>query len=203
MNRLALLGLSAALLFTGGCASYDRRLTSTATNYLGTDGSIISRSSASTLADKNSYWDGDGVSGSPSMVVSLSEQTASFYKGGKLVGVSAISTGREGFGTPVGRYTVIGKSKDHVSNLYGDYVDAAGNVVVRGVGVKIDPKPPGTYFKGAPMPYFMRLTNSGVGLHQGFLPGVPDSRGCIRLPEKMAKIFWDNTPLGTPVQVVN
>ncbi|MDX2079171.1 MAG: L,D-transpeptidase family protein [Terrimicrobiaceae bacterium] len=203
MNRSALLGLSAVLLILGGCASYDRRLTSTATSYLGTDGSIVSRSSESTLADKNSYWDGDGVGGAPSIVVSLSEQTASFYKGGKLVGVSAISTGREGFGTPVGKYKVIGKNKDHVSNLYGDYVDAAGNVVVRGVGVKIDPQPPGTTFRGAPMPYFMRLTNSGVGLHQGFLPGVPDSRGCIRLPEKMAKIFWDNTPPGTPVQIVN
>ena len=38
-------------------------------------------------------------------------------------------------------------------------------------------------------------------MHQGFLPGVPDSHGCIRMPEKMAKLYWDNAPLGTPVTV--
>ena len=53
------------------------------------------------------------------------------------------------------------------------------------------------------MPYFMRLTNTGVGMHQGFLPGVPDSHGCIRMPEQMVKIFWTHAPLGTPVSVVN
>ncbi|MCX7868743.1 MAG: L,D-transpeptidase family protein, partial [Terrimicrobiaceae bacterium] len=75
--------------------------------------------------------------------------------------------------------------------------------VVKGVAVKTDPMPPGTTFLGAPMPYWMRLTPSGVGLHQGFLPGVPDSRGCIRLPEKMARVFYENAPLGTPVQIIN
>ncbi len=203
MNRISLSAAALGLLVLSGCASYDRRLTSTATSYLGQDGSIVSRSSSSALAEKNSYWDGDGVQGAPSIVIDLSDQTASFYKGSKLVGVSAISTGREGFATPVGSYKILQKNPNHVSNLYGDYVDAAGNVVVRNVGVKKDPKPEGTSFRGAPMPYFMRLTNSGVGMHQGFLPGVPDSHGCIRMPEKMVKIFFENAPLKTPVRVVN
>jgi hypothetical protein len=203
MNRYLLSAAALGLVILSGCASYDRRLTSSATSYLGQDGSIVSRSSSSALAEKNSYWDGDGVQGAPSIVIDLSDQTASFYKGAKLVGVSAISTGREGFATPVGSYKILQKNPNHVSNLYGDYVDAAGNVVVRNVGVKKDPKPEGTSFRGAPMPYFMRLTNSGVGMHQGFLPGVPDSHGCIRMPEKMVKIFFDNAPLKTPVRVVN
>lgn len=186
-----------------GCASYDTRLTSTSTKYLGQDGSIIARSSESTLAEKNSYWDGDGVSGAPSILIDLSEQTASFYKGSKLVGVSAISSGREGFGTPVGNYKILQKNPNHVSNLYGDYVDANGTVLVRNVDVKKDPKPPGAVFAGAPMPFFMRLSNGGVGMHQGFLPGVPDSHGCIRMPEKMVKIFFENVSVGTPVRVVN
>lgn len=195
--------LAAIAAFAGGCANYDTRLTSTSTRYLGQDGSIIARSSESTLADKNSYWDGDGVSGAPSILIDLSDQTAAFYKGSKLVGVSAISSGREGFGTPTGNYKIIQKNPDHVSNLYGDFVDASGNVLVRNVNAKKDPKPPGAVFKGAPMPYFMRLTNSGVGMHQGFLPGVPDSHGCIRMPEKMVKIYYNNVSLGTPVRVVN
>ena len=203
MNRLSSTLLVLGLAAMAGCASYDTRLTSTATKYLGQDGSIISRSSESTLAEKNSYWDGEGVSGTPSILISLTEQTASFYKGSKLVGVSAISSGREGFGTPPGNYKILAKEPHHVSNLFGDYVDASGKVLVKNVAVKTDPKPPGAVFAGAPMPFFMRLSNAGVGMHQGFLPGVPDSHGCIRMPEKMVKIYYDSVSVGTPVRIVN
>lgn len=192
------------LLGLASCASYDRRLTSTATHYLGQDGSQVIQSATMnrSYAEAISYWDGDGVPGQPRIVVSLSQQKAFFYKNGKLVGVSAISTGREGHDTPPGNYRIIEKKEHHVSNLYGDYVDAQGNVLVSGVAVKKDPMPPGARFRGAPMPYWMRLTTGGVGLHAGFLPGVPDSRGCIRLPERMAKAFFANAPLGTPVSIV-
>lgn len=192
----------ALLVLAGGCASYDTRLNDRSTKYLGVGEQIVSQESKEDLALRRSYWDSDGISGSPSMVINLSQQTASFYKGDKLVGVSAISSGREGYDTPTGSYKIIQKRIDHASNLYGDFVDGAGNVVVKNVASK-DPCPPGAKFRGAPMPYFMRLTNTGVGMHQGFLPGVPDSHGCIRMPEKMVKIFWDNTPMGMPVSVVN
>jgi hypothetical protein len=203
MNRSTLAALSIATLFAAGCANYDTRLNDAKTSYLGTDGSIISRSSASTLADKNSYWDGDGVEGAPSIVIDLSEQQASFYKGSKLVGVSAISSGREGFGTPTGLYKITQKNADHASNLYGNYVNAQGDVLVKNVGIKKDPMPPGARFVGSPMPYFMRLGRTAVGLHQGFLPGVPDSHGCIRMPERMAKIFFAHAVPGTPVSIVD
>jgi lipoprotein-anchoring transpeptidase ErfK/SrfK len=38
-------------------------------------------------------------------------------------------------------------------------------------------------------------------MHTGFLPGIPDSHGCIRLPDRMAKTFFEVTPMGTPVTV--
>jgi L,D-transpeptidase catalytic domain len=192
----------AFFVLAGGCASYDSRLNNKSTKYLGVGEPIISQESKEDLAMRRSYWDGDGIDGAPSIVINLTLQSVSFYKGDKLVGVSAISSGREGHDTPVGSYKIIGKKIDQASNLYGDFVDANGTVVVKNVSVK-DPMPPGTKFRGAPMPYFMRLTNTGVGMHQGFLPGVPDSHGCIRMPEKMVKKFWDNTPIGTPVQIVN
>ena len=151
---------------------------------------------------KTSYWKGEGVSGAPKIVISLGSQRAFFYKGDRLIGESAISSGRKGFETPPGSYRVIQKSKDHVSNLYGDYVDDAGNVVVPNVGVNKDPKPPGTRFKGAPMPYFMRIVG-GVGMHAGYLPGYPASHGCIRMPEFMAENFFNAVALGTPVTVTN
>ena len=191
-----------ALLSLGACANYDTRLSNNSVKYLGTGNAIIDPATKENLALRKSYWDGDGVDGAPSIVINLSKQTASFYKGGKLVGVSAVSSGREGFDTPAGNYKIIQKNIDHKSNLYGDYVDASGTVVVKNVDAKKDPCPAGATFAGAPMPYFMRLTNTGVGMHQGFLPGVPDSHGCIRMPEKMVKIYWDNAPLGTPVTVV-
>jgi lipoprotein-anchoring transpeptidase ErfK/SrfK len=75
-----------------------------------------------------------------------------------------------------------------------------GNVVKKDVELGKDPKPPGSMFKGAPMPYFMRITG-GVGMHEGYLPGYPASHGCIRMPGKMAQIFFSNVELGTPVTV--
>ena len=203
MNKITLAILATAIVFASGCANYDKRLNDPKTSYLGTDGSIISRSTDSTLAERNSYWEGDAVAGSPSIVIDLSEQQASFYKDGKLVGVSAISSGREGFGTPTGHYKITQKKAEHASNLYGNYVDAQGDVVVKNVGIKKDPMPPGTKFVGSPMPFFMRLGRTAVGLHQGFLPGVPDSHGCIRMPEKMAKIFFNHAPPGTPVSIID
>src|SRR5262249_34973283 len=92
-----------------------------------------------------SYWDGDHASGSPSIKISLGEQRAYFYKGGMLVGVSQLSTGREGLNTPIGNFKIIQKDKDHVSSLFGDYVDASGTVVMPNVDIKKDPKPPGTH----------------------------------------------------------
>jgi hypothetical protein len=200
MKPTLIFRLAAVAILLAGCASYDARLTSARTDYLGSGHDVISRNKASTLAEANSYWDGDGVAGAPSIVINLTEQTASFYKGTKLVGVSAISSGREGFDSPTGKFKIMEKDIDHASNLYGDYVDASGTVIKANIDIKKDPKPPGAIFKGAPMPYFMRITG-GVGMHQGFLPGVPDSHGCIRMPEHMAKIFFENVEKGTPVVV--
>src|SRR5579862_2340484 len=107
--------------------------------------------------DNVSYWDGDSMTGPPSIQISLSEQRAYFYKGGKLAGVSWISTGREGLNTVTGNFHIIQKDKDHKSSVYGDYVDAKGVVVKKDVEKGKDPVPPGAHFDGSPMPYFMRI----------------------------------------------
>lgn len=153
--------------------------------------------------DDVSYWDGDGVSGSPSIRIDLGDQKAYFYKSGQLVGVSSLSTGREGFATPTGSFRVQQKSRDHVSSLYGDYVDAqTGEIVKKDIDRTKDKMPKGARYDGARMPFFMRI-NGGVGLHEGFLPGYPASHGCIRMPGFMAEKFFDNVSVGTPVSVVH
>ena len=151
--------------------------------------------------DTISYWEGDGVAGAPKIVIDLSDQVARYYKGGQIVGVSQISSGREGHGTTTGSFRVTEKDIDHRSSIYGSYVDAEGHVMDGDVDARKDPKPPGTRFVGASMRYFMRI-NGGIGMHEGYLPGVPASHGCIRMPTRMAEIFYHATPQGTPVQIV-
>lgn len=146
------------------------------------------------------YWNGDGVKGSPKIVVRLGEQRAYFYKGRKLVGETPISSGKPGFGTPIGRYSVIRKSADHVSSAFGDYVDDAGNVVKANVDVRKDKRPPGTNFDGAKMPYSMHF-KGGYAMHQGYVPPYAASHGCIRIPKGMARKFFDAARVGTPVIV--
>ncbi len=189
---------AAILLFTG-CAGDDPRLAYEQTQYLG---GIYGNQPVSSSApvDTVSYWDGEGMPGKPSVTIRLSEQRAYFYKGGQLVGISQLSTGREGKNTPIGNFKISQKDPNHVSSMYGDYVDAYDNVVVPNVDVEKDPKPPGTHFKGAPMPFFMRIVG-GVGMHAGYLPGYPASHGCIRMPEFMAENFYKSVSEGTPVTI--
>jgi lipoprotein-anchoring transpeptidase ErfK/SrfK len=199
-RRLSLISVTLAALFLVGCDGDDSAVAARS-QYLG---GIYGNQPVSSAAPRDtvSYWDGDGVPGKPSIKISLGEQRAYFYKGGQLVGISQLSTGREGMGTTTGSFKIIQKDKDHVSSQYGDYVDAADNVVVANVDVGKDPKPPGTHFKGAPMPYFMRIVG-GTGMHAGYLPGYPASHGCIRMPEFMAENFFRSVSVGTPVTVTH
>ena len=146
------------------------------------------------------YWNGDGISGSPKIIVSISEQRAYFYIGKQLVGESTVSTGKPGFGTPPGYYTVFWKHADHVSSVFGDYVDGSGNVVKSNIDSRKDSKPPGSHYDGARMPFAM-FFRGGYAMHQGYVPPYAASHGCIRLPQGMAEIFFNASPPGTPVIV--
>ncbi len=148
-----------------------------------------------------SYWNDFGLPGPPRIELKLGEQRAYFYKGSRLVGVSAVSTGREGLNTPTGKFRVLQKDKEHRSSLFGEYVDVAtGHVINPDVDTSKDRLPPGAKYVGAPMPNYLRIVN-GIGMHAGYLPGVPASHGCIRLPFEMSKHFFANSPIGTPVEI--
>ena len=170
------------------------------TQYLG--GIYGSQPTSNAPTDNVSYWDGDHIGGKPSVKISLKEQRAYFYKNNMLVGISQLSTGREGLNTPSGKFSVQRKDINHASSRYGDYVDDAGNIVMPNVDVEKDKKPPGSHYKGASMPYYMQIA-PGFGLHAGYLPGYPASHGCIRMPEFMAKEFFKSVSVGTPVTITN
>ena len=146
------------------------------------------------------YWRGGDFPGPAKIVVHVAEQRAYFYKGHKLIGESTVSTGKRGFDTPPGRYHVIEKDKYHVSSEFGDYVNGRGEVMKSNIDVRKDAQPAGTHFDGARMPYFMRF-NGGYGMHAGYVPRFRASHGCIRLPARMARHFFENATDNTSVIV--
>ncbi len=153
------------------------------------------------IPDDISYWDGDHVRGTPLIKINRAQQKASFYKSGKLVGVSRISTGKEGNGTRPGTFKITQKSKNHKSSLYGVIKDVAtGETVNDNADTRVDKAGPGQVFYNAPMPNFMRF-DGGIGLHTGFLPGYAASHGCVRMPHHMSEKFFENVEIGTPVIV--
>ena len=153
------------------------------------------------VSNDQEYWVGDQIKGPARMKISLGDQKIYFYKGDQLVGISAISSGREGMATRTGAFSVIEKDLNHKSSLFGDYIRPDGTILQREVDVRTDPRPSGAIFDAARMPYFMRITGA-IGMHEGYLPGYPASHGCIRLPSKMAMIFFRESRVGTPVLIV-
>jgi hypothetical protein len=135
-----------------------------------------------------------------SMVVNVDTQRATLYHGEEIIGWTYVASGITSFPTPTGDFTILEKVKDKVSNLYGKGYDASGKLVNSDFKQGRD----GGKFTAAPMKYFMRLTNDGVGMHIGLIskPGRRASHGCIRLPSKMAPILYEHTALGTPVKII-
>jgi hypothetical protein len=109
------------------------------------------------------------------LVVSLGRQTVTVYDGLDKIATAPISSGTRSNPTPTGIFSLLEKNRYHYSNLYG----------------------------GAPMPFMQRVTNSGVALHAGELPGYPASHGCIRLPYSFARKLFGITEIGARVVITD
>ena len=108
------------------------------------------------------------------IVVSLGKQRVTVYSDRGKVLEAPISSGRPGYDTPAGIYSILQKRRDHYSNLYND----------------------------AAMPFMQRLTWSGIALHAGDLPGYPASHGCVRMPFDFAGQLFEVTKRGSRVVVM-
>lgn len=146
-------------------------------------------------------WHGSGQPGPVRMTIDLSEQKLYIFRNSENIGWSYVATGRSGFRTPTGSFVITEKVVNKRSNKYGTLVNSKGNVVHSNATAGVHTN--GT-FVGAKMPYWMRLTNNGVGLHAGRIPrpGSPASHGCIRLPYAVAQRLYDISPSGTRVTIV-
>lgn len=135
------------------------------------------------------------------VLVSLSKQRVYLMTDEIVYIDSPISSGKAVGMTPTGSFTVLEKDPNHRSNIYGSFVDSGGRTVRSGVSTRVDSAPSGTHYVGAPMKWFMRLTEKGVGMHVGILPGYPASHGCVRLPEQIAPLIYQKVRIGTPVVI--
>jgi lipoprotein-anchoring transpeptidase ErfK/SrfK len=147
-------------------------------------------------------WQGDELSGPTTVNIVLNEQKAYIYRGGQPAGWTYLASGTASHPTPTGTFTVLEKKAIKSSGKYGMIKDAAGNVIDSDAEAG-DRVPRGGRFVGAPMPYWMRLTGAGVGMHAGPIPnpGSPASHGCIRLPRGLAPKLYDVVGVGTRVTV--
>lgn len=148
-------------------------------------------------------WNGSRVKGPISVRINREEQMARFYKGGQEVGWSYVATGVPGHRTPAGTFRIQEKQEDKHSNIWGRVEDADGTTVIGDARNGREKIPSGGRFVGARMPYWMRLTGDGIGMHKGPIPnpGSPASHGCIRLPGGMAEILFSEVSIGTPVTI--
>lgn len=123
---------------------------------------------------KEKWWLDKSDVGPVQVVVSMEDQHATVYAGGKIVARSNVSTGKRGHTTPTGVFSILQKNRHHRSNIYSN----------------------------APMPYMQRLTWSGIALHASkSVPNYPASHGCVRLPNAFAKKLFQFTQKGAHVVI--
>lgn len=147
-------------------------------------------------------WFPDHGSGEVSVAINLTKQVATIKRGGQEIGWAYVATGIEGRGTPAGNYRITEKIVDKHSNRYGWIENEFGEVVNDDATPK-DRLGPGERYMPAPMPYWMRLTNYGIGMHVGKIPrpGDPASHGCIRMPKEFVPTLFNMVKVGTPVKI--
>jgi lipoprotein-anchoring transpeptidase ErfK/SrfK len=125
--------------------------------------------------------------------VSLSQQTATAYIGKTPIHVARVSTGKPGWATPTGTFT-IGR------RIYNETMDSATTGVPR-------TSPEGYYLTNV---YFTQyLTADGIALHYNWwaprwvFGRQPTSHGCIAMDWTDAAFFWTFATSGTLVVVSN
>jgi len=115
---------------------------------------------------------------SKNIIINLSTQKIYAKENGNILFQGSISSGTSKHRTPTGNFKVLEKDRFHVSDKY--------------------PEPKG----GAKMHYMLRLTNKGIAIHKGYLPGYPASHGCIRVSKTTALKLWRWARVGTRVKII-
>ena len=107
----------------------------------------------------------------------LGSQTFEYLEDGQVFLSGPISSGTKEHPTPAGGYRVLSKIKDKRSGKYTNGLD-----------------------ENTPMPYSLQF-NGPYFVHEGWVPGFPDSHGCVRLHYEDARLLYDRIRIGDPVLV--
>ena len=137
--------------------------------------------------------------------ISLWDQKAWLLNGeGKAILETDVSTGVPGKETPEGVFPVLERIEEKRSNRYGKYVNkVTREVVVEKAWEHQGTPPKGTEYEGIAMPYWMRLTWYGIGMHIGkFNKRARASFGCVRVVDKAQEKIYRKTVKGTEVEIV-
>ena len=119
-------------------------------------------------------WNEAGApAGRVTMLVDLSAQTLSVFRGGQEIGRAVILYGTTENPTPTGTFTILEKDVDHESNIYD-----------------------------ARMPFMLRLTNDGIAIHGSNVRYGSASRGCVGVPEEFAQLLFGQARVGDQVTVI-
>jgi hypothetical protein len=140
------------------------------------------------------------VFGQSRIDIDLTNQRAYLLEGGRVILDSPICSGRPGHLTPTGTFKVTDKDLNHASSFYGFFGNPATKQIVIPDADTAMKVPAGLEFVHAPMRYYMQF-KPAIGLHSGFLPGHPDSHGCVRMPQEYATSFFQAVKIGTRVHV--
>ena len=133
--------------------------------------------------------------------IDLSTQRGMLMNGEEVAMDYPICSGIPSRPTPKGTFFILEKIVDKSSNKYGRIYDAEGSLVNGDADSTQDAIPEGGKFVGAPMRYWMRLTNDGVGHHIGPVRRRPASHACIRGPSQTMPIVYSKVKVGTRVEV--
>ncbi len=112
-----------------------------------------------------------GKESKPTIEINLAAQTLTYSNGG-IARTFHCSTGRAGYRTPKGTFTVYAKERHAISYKYGN----------------------------TPMPFTLWFHSAGYGIHASTsVPNYPASHGCVRLKYEDAKWLFNQVLVGTPV----
>lgn len=137
-----------------------------------------------------------------SLLVSISTQRAQLLVGPENTVAldTPVCTGRAGKRTPTGRFPITEKIVDKRSTIYGT-VYYKGRRVHGGDQRKYHG--PRDKYVGASLPYWMRLTGDGIGMHgSSSVKRTPSSGGCIRTPHDVIPQIYAKVKKGTVINVI-
>jgi hypothetical protein len=114
----------------------------------------------------------------------ISDRRLVAYKGTEVIADTRVVVGRDSTRTPLGRFYVTDKTQDTPSSFYGPAM-----LPLNSYSEQLD-----TFDDGVPV----------IAMHGTTRPdllGQAESNGCVRMPNEIVSLLYDQLPIGTQVEI--